>query len=150
MFLRCRLCKDLLWLQTTAVAQHQVQYVANQPRQVIAITKPVVTNQPGLQSFVLLLLHISAHLLPNMADKIHFLSDDNHLNKKKKITLIFFILVVTVPVQPGFTASLLTLSGEPPWYTTVPDAKMAAPQGQPMYECPAIQQPRNAQKGMIG
>ena len=77
---------------------------------------------------------------------IHFSSDDNHLiNKKKKIRLIFFILVVTIPVQQGFTAAFLTSSGEPPRYTTAPDVQMAAPQGQPIYESPG-----NAEKEMIG
>ena len=52
---------------------------------------------------------------------------------------------MTVPVQQGFTAAFLTSSGEPPRYTTVPDAQMAAPQGQPMYESPG-----NAEKEMIG
>ena len=57
---------------------------------------------------------------------------------------------MTVPVQHGFTAPVLTSFTEPPRYSTVPGAQMATPQGQPMYESSAIQQPRDAEKEMIG
>ena len=110
-----------------------MHYVPNQHGQVITITQPVVANQPGLE--------INASLLHNSFSNL-----TNRIRKLEKQTIIhilYFIKVVAVPMQQGFTAPVLTASGEPPRYTTLQGAQMVAPQAQPAHSR-AIPQPTNA------
>ena len=63
-------------------------------------------------------------------------------------------MAVPMTMQQGYTAPVLTPAGAPPMYTTIPAAapvaaQMVPAQAQPM-PTPAVQQPRDAEKGTIG